>query len=611
MAAVPMKRQLLAGSVAAALVIPAVVLAQPGPRILPARPDVQAEPLPGPDAELGSGSVPGPAPDAPLPPEPRSRSLLPPRASSIEIGNLGTVEGPVAGLMDDGNGGLGAAMWQGMDRATAIAMMHGIPPATPSEAQRLLLRKLLLTAAPPPGGASDESFNALRLTKLIDAGMVEEAADLALKIDAPNNPDIQRAQAEALILAGRDEMCGDLTKRRLDSAEPFWAELRAYCYAASNDPAYDLTRSVLDDQGIVDPAFLILLDGVTSGKGAAPEVIHLPDSLQLMMLQKLKLPVPPEIESALGLSGVLAVAGSAETPRAARIAAAETAMRAGVLPTPLLAQILDTYTFTPQALAGAPAIARSEPSMSALARLRAALKAPGKADARAELIHAALEVGQREGVLGQVALLFADDATAIFPPRDWGNWSELMLRGLLLAGQPDAAARWQSILNPDQAAIADMTARLSLTLALAAPDIADPLQTQAAMTLMARRSASLQPPPSPALLAQTTLCFGLFDALGRPMPQEAKDEVASLMNEMPVGRRPAPALMQRIDRAANARASGELALSVLAALGQQGVRDLAPDIIVRLVRALKQAGIQDAADALAMEAMLLRPATGI
>jgi hypothetical protein len=40
------------------------------------------------------------------------------------------------------------------------------------------------------------------------------------------------------------------------------------------------------------------------------------------------------------------------------------------------------------------------------------------------------------------------------------------------------------------------------------------------------------------------------------------------------------------------------------------VRDLAPDDIVRLVRALKVAGIQDAADALAMEAMLLRPASG-
>jgi hypothetical protein len=498
-----------------------------------------------------------------------------------------------------------------MDRATAVTMLQSIPPATPSEVQRLLMRKLLLTAAAPPAGASDESFNALRLTKLVDAGLVEDAADLALKITAPNTPEIVRAQADALILAGREEMCGDITKRRLDSAEPFWAELRAYCYAISGEmAAFELTRSVIDDQGIVDPAFLILLDGIVADKGTAPEIIRLPDALQLHMLQKLKLPIPPEIESALGLPGSLAAAASAETPRSARIAAAEKALRAGVLPTPLLGEILDTYTFAPQALNGAPAIARNEPLMNALARLRAALKLPGKADMRAELIHTAFEIGQREGLLGQVALLFSDDAAAIFPPRDWGNWSELMVRGLLLAGQSDAAARWSAILNPDEAAIADATVRLQLTLALAAPDVAEEAATLAALAKMAMRLASFEPRPSQEVLAQAALTFGLFDALERPMPQEAKDAVAPLMREMLPGRRPAPALMQRIERAANAGARGELVLSVVAALGQQGVRDLAPDDIVRLVRALKVAGIQDGADALAMEAMLLRPASG-
>jgi hypothetical protein len=529
---------------------------------------------------------------------------------SIEVGNLGTVEGPVAGLLDDRNGGLGGGMWQGIDRATAASMLQSILPATPSEVQRLLMRKLLLTAAPPPAGGFDKSFNALRLTKLIDAGLVDDAADLALKIDAPNNPEIARAQADALILAGRDEICGDITKRRLDSAEPFWVELRLYCYAVAGDmAALDLNRSVIEDQGIVDPAFLTLLDGIVSGKGMAPETIRLPDALQLMMLQKLKLPIPPEIEMALGLPGSLAVAASAETPQPMRIAAAEKALRAGVLPTPLLAQILDSYSFPPEMLAAAPAMARNEPLMGALARLRAALKAPGTADARAETIHAAFEIGQREGVLGQVALLFADDASAIFPPRDWGNWSELMIRGLLLAGQTDAAARWYAILDPNLPATADTTGRLELTLALAAPDMAGDAATRSALTAMAMRTSSPDMPPPPDVLVQATLALGLFDALDRPMPPEAKDAVAPLMGGMSLGRRPAPALMQRIERAGKAGARGELVLSVLSALGAQGVRDLAPDIIVRMVRALKSAGIRDAADALAMEAMLLRPAT--
>ncbi len=102
--------------------------------------------------------------------------------------------------------------------------------------------------------------------------------------------------------------------------------------------------------------------------------------------------------------------------------------------------------------------------------------------------------------------------------------------------------------------------------------------------------------------------LGLFDALGREIPPEAADAIQLLMQERHLGRHVEAGLMQRIERGASSGGRGTLVLSVLAALGVQGVRDLAADDIVRLVRALKTAGIQDAADALAMEAMLLRPA---
>ncbi len=534
------------------------------------------------------------------------------RAPTIEVGDLGAIEGPVAGLIDDSNGGLGYDMWQGANRATVMTMLKSVPATTASEAQRLLMRKILLTAAPPPPGAADASFNALRITKLIDAGLIEDAADLALKVNAPTNGEIVQAQADALIYGGRDmAICGDLTQRRLDSADAFWVELRAYCYAVAKDEgALELTRSVIETQGIADPAFMTLLDGLVSGKATAPEVIRLPDPLQLLILQRQKLPIPAEMGSALGLAANLAIAASAVTPKQTRIAGAEKALRAGVLPTPLLEEILDTYSFGSPELAGAPAIARREPLLSALARLRAALKKATQADERADLIHTAFEIGEREGLLGQVALLFADDTAAIVPPRDWGNWSDLMERGLLLAGQSDAAQRWYAILNPDLPSSMDVVSQLELALALAAPDVADDALTQANLSALAQQASSAGPAVSPAVLARATLALGLFDALGRPMPPEAEAAVGALVRQPSPGRRPAPALMQRIDRAVTSGARGELALSVAAALGTQGARDLAPDVVVRLVLALRSAGIQDAADALASEAMLLRPSSG-
>jgi hypothetical protein len=607
-----------AGIVALALPCAAALAQAPGanappasglPRsILPPFPSTDLAPLPdagepaGSENNSGAAAANGPAQAG----VPRGR------APTIEVGDLGAIEGPVAGLIDDSNGGLGYDMWQGANRATVMTMLKSVPATTASEAQRLLMRKILLTAAPPPPGAADASFNALRITKLIDAGLIEDAADLALKVNAPTNGEIVQAQADALIYGGRDmAICGDLTQRRLDSADAFWVELRAYCYAVAKDEgALELTRSVIETQGIADPAFMTLLDGLVSGKATAPEVIRLPDPLQLLILQRQKLPIPAEMGSALGLAANLAIAASPVTPKQARIAGAEKALRAGVLPTPLLGEILDTYSFGSPELAAAPAIARREPLLSALARLRAALKKATQADERADLIHTAFEIGEREGLLGQVALLFADDTAAIVPPRDWGNWSDLMERGLLLAGQSDAAQRWYAILNPDLPSSMDVVSQLELALALAAPDVADDALTQANLSALAQQASSAGPAVSPAVLARATLALGLFDALGRPMPPEAEAAVGALVRQPSLGRRPAPALMQRIDRAVTSGARGELALSVAAALGTEGARDLAPDVVVRLVLALRSAGIQDAADALASEAMLLRPSSG-
>src|SRR5205085_32801 len=177
----------------------------------------------------------------------------------------------------------------------------------------------------------------------------------------------------------------------------------------------DLTRAVIMEQGIADPAFITLLDGMVSGKPVAPGTLRFPDSLHVVMMARLKLPMTAEIGTNLGLPASLIAAGSAETVRAIRTAAAEKALRAGVLLTPILGEILDLASFTPQDLNGAPALARAEPMMTALARLRAALKVASTNEARAELVHTAFEIGEREGLLAQVAALYAGEAAQIIP----------------------------------------------------------------------------------------------------------------------------------------------------------------------------------------------------
>jgi len=604
-------------------------------------------PAPVEQAPLNLMPTPAPAtePSSAPPMETQAPVGIPMRGAVVQVGDLGTVEGPVAGTLDNTNGGLGASAWQASDRDAVVTMLQSLPASTPSAAYRLLMRKVLLTAAPPPPGRSNVSFNRLRLAKLLDGAYLDDAANLALRIQAPMNLDILRAQTDALLYAGRDTgACSDVTAHRLDSAESFWVELRAYCYATTGDSGpLELTRAVIASQGLADPAFVSLLDAMINGKPTPPSTIRYPDSIHVVMMNKQQLALTPEIATGLGAPASLLTAKSMATPRPLRVAAAEKLFRMGALPTPVLTDILDSATFTPQELDGAVALARTEPLMDGLARLRAAFKAASTDAARAELLHASFGIAEREGVLAQLAEVYANDAAQIMPAADWANWSETMIRALLLAGKAEAAQRWFDILDRNAPGMADTVDQLELSLALVAPNAR---RTTGARRLLEDMALAVNPPPESmvvaiqpmpdampadpampdampapppppprpkppqALLARATLDLGVFDALGELNSRDAQAAVQPLVAQQSPGRRPDPALMQRIDKAALSDSRGETALAVMAALGPQGARDLAPDMVVRLVRALQTAGIRDAAHALAEEAFLLRPRAG-
>ena len=632
------KRRWLGPAVAiAALLIPSAVgFAQDTDSAPPESPGMPRNILP--MQEMQPETKPEKPMEAP-PSAPLVRSTL---ASPVQVGELSTLEGPVAGILDDSNGGLGNAEWQGSNRATITTMLQSVPAVTPSGTQRLLMRKLLLTAAPPPPGPATGSFNQVRLSKLLDGGYVDDASRLAVRMQEPNNFELLRIQTDALLYAGRDnDACSDITTHRLDSAEPFWVELRAYCYAVTNDTGpLELTRTVIMEQGIADPAFVTLLDGWMNGKPVMPDTIRFPDSTHIAMLVRLKLPMTREIATDIGLPGSLIAAASVATPPQIRLAAAEKALRAGVLPLPGLELVLDLSTFAPQELDGAPALARVEPLMQALARLRAAVKATHAAQSSAELVHTAFEIGEREGILRQVSELFAGPAAEIMPNPDWTRWSDLMARGLLLAGRAEAAQRWLDILDPNAPDSAEEVQQLNLAFALAAPN---PRRNADAKTVLANLSQTVAPAPevmpvpigadamagamdptavmpdsgktapklSPEQISRSVLDLGIFEAVAADLiPSDSKSAVEPLMKENPAGRRPAPILMQRIDKAALSDSRGEVALSVATALGDRGPGDLAPDVVVRLVRALQTASMRDAAHLLAQEALLLRPAAG-
>ena len=114
-------------------------------------------------------------------------------------------------------------------------------------------------------------------------------------------------------------------------------------------------------------------------------------------------------------------AASIETPPPLRIGVAERALRAGVLPTDLLAQV-STATFVFADLNGASA-PRAELLMPALARLRGALRMTASTSSAPISFTPRSKSARAPDSPRQRALLFVDDASAILPASNWGNWS--------------------------------------------------------------------------------------------------------------------------------------------------------------------------------------------
>ena len=73
-----------------------------------------------------------------------------PPGTGIQVDALSAVDPDSAGTLTIENGGYGAEMWNGTDRALAEWLLSQLPAGTNSPAQRRMMERLLLSVAVPP-----------------------------------------------------------------------------------------------------------------------------------------------------------------------------------------------------------------------------------------------------------------------------------------------------------------------------------------------------------------------------------------------------------------------------------------------------------------------------
>jgi hypothetical protein len=549
-----------------------------------------------------------PAADQTTPPQGTIAPPTVPPPSGVVVNQLGSVDGPVVGLLDDSNGGLGAQMWSGAVRADLETELSRIPIVTTDPVVRDLARRLLLTPAEAPVGSSHGSLVTIRLQRLLDGGLVSEAGALAAEAAVPNDMEFAKVQAEALLYAGRAEVCSDKTNARVSASELFWLELRALCYARAGDAsAADLTRSIIDAEGTNDGGFATLIDDVEQGRAVSPGAFAHPSAVDIYMMLRLGLPVTTGIAAQLGTAANLIAARDPRNAPVERLSAAEHIVRTGAPDGADLVAIADAQAFSSEQRADALGHAQPLPFLMRQSLIRQALALETRPAAKVALVERADPTINEEGPFHVFAELQAPRlaATPAQPSAERGAW--IAARALILGKRADAAAEWLGM--PDN----PLTAEAALALDLALSNAGNDSRAQSALAWFNAHATN----ESGGWPAAKALAFGIWEALGRAVPvAPVVPRAAGEQGQAPPapisppfdGARLEPGTVSKIDAAAaDPTRRGEAILLVINSIGARGPARFAPEANIYFISKLKQLGLDDSAKQLAIECLLLGP----
>ncbi|MEQ9145687.1 MAG: hypothetical protein RLO08_15170 [Parvibaculaceae bacterium] len=544
----------------------------------------------------------------------RALSARPGEAGTgIEMGSLGEVDEASVGLLDDRNGGLGAGMWAGTDRAIVERTLGNVPGPTTSPFAADLARRFLLTAARPPQGATGGvSLLAVRLERLNEAGRSEDVVRLMERAGgARPSPAAAVEYATGALGAGEAEgACSMLQALPVGgdpSADPvaaFALKLSLFCQVAGGEMiAANLTADLAREQGFGDQHFLSLAAAATDGltlDARPPEQI---DQLTFRMMRLAERPLTGPGVAQLVPGLLVSVAGDPALDPEIRVAAAERAASLGLIDGDEMAAAYLSFPYTREDVAGIrvgrePASPYRRRALFHQAILDERVPA-GRADLLSSLLFRELD-----GPAHRATLLAHQGSLASVPPSSvLSAFAPLAARAFIELGDRVRAEMWTAVLGkvPGQKQryrelkailrLIDPSARL-----LVAPDGPVPPHVEDALDRLAQGGRARD-------FAAVEIV--LLDALGGKMPAAVWDAVLTA-GDLPGGEVPPLALMRRLRLASEEGRLGETVLLILDAVADTGPGGIHPQSLGEMVAALKRVGLMDEARRFAAEALMAR-----
>lgn len=208
--------------------------------------------------------------------------------AQIQIDQLTPASAYDAGILDQYEGGLDSALWQGTSAARAVKLIESVDKPLSGPATDLTRAALLSGGIPPLSGDGidrDIYVNA-RLSAILTAGNVPEFDQLVGAGSlSENDPTLRTIFTERALLAGHtDKACGITDSITTERALPYWAKIRAYCHFVRKEiPAAELTADLLKRGDHKDDAFFALMGSLTGSRTAKPDLSDVTAPLNIAM----------------------------------------------------------------------------------------------------------------------------------------------------------------------------------------------------------------------------------------------------------------------------------------------------------------------------------------
>lgn len=561
---------------------------------------------------IDRGPPPAAAPsETPAQPPAEAQRPAEPAAPLIEVGRPPPVETESVGLADPVQLKLPGDVWAGSERELIDRLIAALPAASVSTPSRDLAKRLLIAAGPPPEAKTPAkmSFVGVRVTRLLAMGDTESAVALARLVPGRAEDDaLARVQLDAALVAYDNAGACTLTRARLNRLnDPYWEKALIFCQALAGEHARaQLGLSLLREQNVAyDAAFSRLISVMAGETRSAVDSVPEPTPLHLAMMRAARQNLPADVAKSAEPLVLRMIAASPNAALETRLAAAERAEAFGALSAEVLAQIYDTVPFTPEQLAGALSFAESDRGPRGRAILYRAAKAQTVGVARAEALQRAWRLARERGGYATAVRVTLPLLRELQPTPEFSFFAPDAVRALLLAGHLEEARRWQAAIRAEAAAGNELAATAEALLWPVAW-LADAEGRRSDATPLAKRfeawRQSQQRLDAAALRHRAPLVATLVFSSGeRPDPSIVTPLLAG-----DLARESAPmpnlGLWLGVGAALESGRIGETALFSLALLGPEGAAGAAPHTIALVLDALRAAGLDAEARALALEA---------